>query len=249
MSRHLNNSDQPDLASMCSKTKDIFEIIDNSKVIIFDFDGVIKDSLDAKADAFCSLFGNTSSDVRERIRKHHLEHGGVPREQKIPIYMNFAGIKPDKDSTSAALNKLRQSMAENVINSQWVPGIFEFIRHNSKEKRLYIASASPHGELRYICRELGIERYFTKIYGSETDKTTACQSIIQKEGCSARQCVYIGDALTDIKAAESTNIPFIMRVHRNNLKISCFARYALIDFSSIIKYQIIHHDPSNPSRP
>ena len=52
------------------------------------FDGVIKESVSVKTDAFVDLFRPYGRDVCEQVRKHHLANGGMSRYQKMPTYLN-----------------------------------------------------------------------------------------------------------------------------------------------------------------
>jgi beta-phosphoglucomutase-like phosphatase (HAD superfamily) len=53
------------------------------KAIIFDFDGVIVESVDIKTKAFAKLFESESQDVVEEIVSYHLQHTGVSRFEKF----------------------------------------------------------------------------------------------------------------------------------------------------------------------
>ena len=56
------------------------------KLIFWDFDGVIKDSVPLKTEAFDQLFCEYGEEVRKYVREYHLLHGGVSRQIKIPHY-------------------------------------------------------------------------------------------------------------------------------------------------------------------
>ena len=55
---------------------------DNIKSIIFDFDGVILDSLEAKSEAFEELYADYGTSIVKKVRKYHLSNGGVSRQKK-----------------------------------------------------------------------------------------------------------------------------------------------------------------------
>ena len=56
--------------------------------IIFDFDGVILESVDIKTQAFAELFSEYP-DHLEDIIKHHKNNSGVSRYEKIKYYLNL----------------------------------------------------------------------------------------------------------------------------------------------------------------
>jgi phosphoglycolate phosphatase-like HAD superfamily hydrolase len=61
--------------------------------IFLDFDGVIKESVEAKSAAFVHLFEGFGDDVSKRVRSHHEANGGMSRFEKIPMYLGWAGEK------------------------------------------------------------------------------------------------------------------------------------------------------------
>ena len=77
-------------------TLTIFEVLKDKNIFI-DFDGVIKESLDIKADAFESLFSKFGNDISQKIRKHHDKNSGISRFEKIPLYLEWAGMDASKE--------------------------------------------------------------------------------------------------------------------------------------------------------
>ena len=55
-------------------------------VIFWDFDGVIKESVQVKAEAYVALFSGHGIEVQQKVREHHLQHGGMSRYEKIFLY-------------------------------------------------------------------------------------------------------------------------------------------------------------------
>ena len=195
------------------------ETISRAKVAILDFDGVIKESLDAKAKAFCALFDNGDQRALHEIRTHHLENGGISRDIKIPIYMKIAGLRVDQQSVKEKLDQLSSIIVKNVLDSNWVPGVREYIYSNPFNQNLYVASATPGKELEQICKQSNIFEYFTEIYGSEISKKDACGAILAREKCRPSDCVFIGDSLSDYLPAIELEIPFILRRHNYNNRL------------------------------
>ena len=56
------------------------------KTIIFDFDGVILESIDVKTEAFKKLYQPYGSNISNKVVKNHLANGGISRYEKIKIY-------------------------------------------------------------------------------------------------------------------------------------------------------------------
>ena len=64
----------------------ILDEIKKKDCIIWDFDGVIKDSVNIKGELFVNLFINENKFIKEKIYKHHQENGGLSRVEKLKIY-------------------------------------------------------------------------------------------------------------------------------------------------------------------
>ena len=56
------------------------------KGIIFDFDGVIAESVQVKTDAFAALYASYGADNVSKVVEHHEANGGMSRFEKIRLY-------------------------------------------------------------------------------------------------------------------------------------------------------------------
>ena len=68
----------------------LYYLIKNSSVVFWDFDGVIKDSVDIKSIAFEKLFSIYGTKISKKVRAHHEKNAGVSRFDKIPLYMSWS---------------------------------------------------------------------------------------------------------------------------------------------------------------
>ena len=66
------------------------KLVDQAEVIFWDFDGVIKDSVEVKSIAFEKLFSDYDQNLADRVREHHERNGGVSRFEKIPLYLSWS---------------------------------------------------------------------------------------------------------------------------------------------------------------
>ena len=55
--------------------------------IVFDFDGVLVESVHVKGEAFYQLYEGQGQEIQEKVLAHHLAHGGVSRFDKIKHYI------------------------------------------------------------------------------------------------------------------------------------------------------------------
>ena len=64
---------------------DIKKLIFSSKIIFWDFDGVIKKSNQVKNDAFFNLFEDITKEQKEYILSHHINNQGYQDLKKFLI--------------------------------------------------------------------------------------------------------------------------------------------------------------------
>ena len=149
------------------------ELIQNANVFFWDFDGVIKDSVEVKSNAFTQLFGTFGKDVVNKVRRHHEENGGMSRFDKLPLYLEWSGQRSTQDLVDEYSKKFSRLVKQNVIDSEWVPGVFDFIQDNSKNKKFFLVTATPQIEIEEILVALDIQQHFCKIIGAPIKKGNA----------------------------------------------------------------------------
>lgn len=203
-------------------------------LVFWDFDGVIKESVDVKTKAFVHLFDSYSSQVKEKIRKHHLDNGGMSRFDKLPLYLKWVGEEPAKDKIEEYCNRFSRLVLDGVISSQWVAGVENYLRSNCTRQRFVLVSATPQDEIELILQKLGLEQCFTNVFGSPTRKKDAINKILKSSRIAAHDSLMIGDAHTDLDAAQANNVPFLLRLHDNNDAIfSDYKNATIRDFAKL----------------
>jgi phosphoglycolate phosphatase-like HAD superfamily hydrolase len=73
---------------------------------------------------------------------------------------------------------------------------------------MHIVSGSDQSELRYLCKEMGIDIFFKSIHGSPTTKNTLVKEVIESNGYSKTEIALIGDSYNDYEAAKVNDISF-----------------------------------------
>ncbi len=196
------------------------DIIKTAKVLFWDFDGVIKESVDVKTKAFQELFVEYGTEVTEKIRVHHEANGGMSRFEKFPIYMEFANIKATDEKIKRLCEKFSDLVLDGVVNSPWIPGAETFIRSNTNQQIFIVVSATPTEELLEIIERLNLRSSFESIFGAPTSKTEAIRTSLNRLSIPAADAVMIGDASADLEAASLNKVPFILRRHYSNTKFT-----------------------------
>ena len=197
----------------------ISENIKKAKTIFWDFDGVIKDSVSVKSDAFEELFLPFGSDVAKKIRMHHEDNGGMSRYDKLPIYLNLAAEKNSTYSISKYEKQFSKLVMNRVINSPWVEGVLEYIKTNYKAQKFFLITATPQKEIEEILKKLEISKYFKKVIAAPTNKKDAIKIILSNENINLDDSIMIGDSCSDYEAAKENNVFFVFRKTDLNKKL------------------------------
>jgi len=178
--------------------------------IFWDFDGVIHDSLQIKADGFVSLFPGIDSKSKKYIEKYHFENGGIDRFEKIKhFYFKFHRF----EITNKELYRLAESFSDNIkdkiFQSKYlIDESISFIRSNFENFNFHIVSASEQKELLQICDSFDISKYFISINGSPGRKADHLKKLIKRFDYQLNETAMIGDSINDYEASMKNNISF-----------------------------------------
>jgi phosphoglycolate phosphatase-like HAD superfamily hydrolase len=203
------NSPNNKILSM--KKRGYAKSLNNYSIVFWDFDGVIKLSVDIKTNAFIQLFEGSEAVVLEKIRSHHLKNGGMSRFDKIPLYARWAGVDLNPSMLQSYIDEFSRIALNSVVSSEWVPGVVQYLHSNYRLQDFYLISATPQEEINLITKQLEIHGLFKQIFGFPTIKTLAVSQVLKKSDKDKVNSVFIGDALIDCEAAESNGIDFIFR--------------------------------------
>jgi HAD superfamily hydrolase (TIGR01549 family) len=186
-------------------------------IIFWDFDGVIKESVEIKGIAFKRLFHQFGDDIVNKIEKHHLNNGGISRYEKIPLYLNWAGIVSDNTTIERYANDFSKIVIKAVVDSNWVDGVKEYILNNYNNQKYFLLTATPQEEIEIILNKLEIINCFENIYGSPNKKEIIINKILSSN--MSKKSVMIGDSKSDYSAALMNKIDFILRCTPLNLDL------------------------------
>jgi HAD superfamily hydrolase (TIGR01549 family) len=183
----------------------------NWKTVFFDFDGVILDSVDVKTNAFGKMFSKYGSEIESAVRSYHLANTGVSRFDKFRYYYDSLLFQPIDDELLAKLSAEFSAIAfAEVVAAQFMPGALEALEQLKKASvPMYIVSATPETEMQTIVKERGLEKYFDEVHGSPRKKYEIVREIVSRKKLDAQKCLFIGDAISDYKAAQETGVSFL----------------------------------------
>lgn len=189
---------------MSSKTPNIY------KTILWDFDGVILDSMEIRDSGFEEVLKDFPKADIQRLLNFHRKNGGLSRYVKFRYFFEeIRNRKIDEDEVNQWAQKFSAIMLSLLNDPELIiKDSFQFIKANYKNHNFHIVSGSDGNELRKICSALELDNYFLSIEGSPTPKTKLVDDLIKKYGYDKKSICLIGDSQNDADAALKNEIEF-----------------------------------------
>jgi phosphoglycolate phosphatase-like HAD superfamily hydrolase len=185
--------------------------IDTLRAIVFDFDGVILESLDIKTEAFVALFADYPGRQKE-IRAYHLDNIGVSRYVKFEhITRDILGLaysEADRERLGAEFVRLTH---ERILVCPAVPGAKELLAWLRGRSLRIVASGTPEEELLQIVRERELTEWFDEVWGTPRTKPEILRDVLTSHALAAPDAIMVGDGMSDYEAARQAGIRFLAR--------------------------------------
>lgn len=180
------------------------------KNILFDFDGVILDSMPVREHGFRKIFEHYDKNSVEKLIKYHTLNGGLSRYVKIRYFYEELLNEEVKEGRILELAKeFSVIMTKELINKKYlISDTVWFIKNNFKNYNFHIVSGSDERELQYLCKELELEKYFISIHGSPTPKNNLVKSVLDTNNYNQNETILIGDSINDLEAAKVNQLKF-----------------------------------------
>lgn len=169
--------------------------------IIFDFDGTIADSFDyivsflAERAKLPPLTGKQKQALRGRSMVAMARHFGHSRWHLLGLF--FKG---------------RRQMAGAIKNQRPFTGMPEVIEKlHAEGHELFVLSSNNIHNIHRFLHNHHLHTYFLEIYGGVGlfGKAPALRRLLREHNLERKDCLYIGDELRDIQAAQSIDLRII----------------------------------------
>ena len=182
------------------------------KAIIFDFDGVICESVEVKTNAFRKLFADYPKQL-DKIIEYHTKNGGVSRYEKFKvIYKDIIKEELTQKKFDELCQQFSKCVYQLVVEAPLVRGAEEFLTKYYNHLMFFIVSGTPQDEMISIIREKGLGKYFRNIYGSPRRKDQLIKLILAENNLEKEKTIFVGDSMTDYQGAKEAGIKFIGRI-------------------------------------
>lgn len=180
------------------------------ETILWDFDGVILDSMSIRGEGFKEVLSDYSKQQVEELLKYHRKNGGLSRYVKFRYFITeILGETLDEGTVQGFAQSYSKLMRRELISKKRIiTSVLDFIKRNQGFFKMHIVSGSDGEELRFLCDKLGISQYFESIEGSPTPKTELVSKILIKYAYNKEKTCLIGDSINDYDAANANHIEF-----------------------------------------
>lgn len=181
------------------------------KNIFFDFDGVLAESVQIKTEAFYKMYLSHGEDFAQRVVEFHKAHGGVSRFDKIKKFNGeWLGESLNEDRIQELAGVFSSYVVDGVVNSDEVKGAQQFLDNSDKYVK-YVITGTPTNEIEQILDRRNMTHYFKRIGGSPRKKDYWVERFLNEDELNAEECIFVGDAKADYKAAQAFDVTFVLR--------------------------------------
>jgi len=179
-------------------------------VILWDFDGVILDSMKIKGDGFKKLFSKYEERFVKQLEKYHYENGGVSRFDKIRYFFNdILGEAISEENILKFADEFATIIEKKLFNKDnLIQESVNFIKSNYLKYNFHIVSGAEHNELNSLCDFFELSKYFKSIEGSPIQKEFLVRKILETYNYNTNNVILIGDAIGDYRASVKNKIAF-----------------------------------------
>lgn len=175
------------------------------KVVVFDFDGTIVDSMESFADIAAEVMPKYLPIDWVTARRRYLETSGLPFFQQLEV------IFPKNPANKKVADEFEKKKLENYFEKPLYGDAADTLEH-LRQKGIKIAvSSNNFQELvdRFV-GQTGIA--FDMVLGFRPDFAKGkdhFDHIIRETGCKAEEVAFVGDSLKDGERAAGSGIDFI----------------------------------------
>lgn len=173
----------------------------NPKVIIFDFDGTIADSVDVFVDIAHRISGSHEKIEAEELRSLR---GLIRFGQRVGApYWKFPLV----------LSKVRSMTEKHIDQIKPFRGMTGIIKSlHDRGARLFIVSSNSETTIAKFLELNDLTGYFSGIYGSRRlvkSKTRSLAALVRYEKLVVKDCTFVGDEPSDHQASSALGMRWV----------------------------------------
>ncbi len=174
------------------------------KILIFDFDGTLADTLAAIVDItnhLASEFGYPTSSTEKLAQIRQLGAWQVIQQSGVSVF-----------KLPALVRKIQQELSKEIENAHLFPEMDQTLQQlKSSGHILGIVSSNSSENVNRFLEVNHLQKLFDFVVSSTTlfGKHRSLKRIIQQQGFRSENVIYVGDETRDIEAAKKIGIEVI----------------------------------------
>lgn len=179
------------------------------KAVLFDFDGVVADSMGLKLECYLHALRGFRPDPA-RVEELQIRNAGHPRREVLrAMHRSLLGSEPAPESLDRLVADFEGQDESNRGSIRLVPGVLDLLKSLQGRLRTAIITGTPQDVIDRTVDQLRLAPFFDQVRGTPGDKASHMRAAMEDFGASPRECAYIGDAEGDQRSADVAGVPFV----------------------------------------
>ena len=196
--------------TILTNKKKIYDKLLEKKLIIFDYDGIIVNSVNIKTIVFKQMYRRYGYDIVKKVEKYHIQNGGVNRIDKFK-YFHKKFLK--KNISNIEVKKLSLQFSnlvyKKIINCPNIFGVKALLNYFKNSKIIAVNSATPIKELKKIIEKRNEKKFFNSICGFPYKKQKNLKILLKRHKIKKKDAIFFGDSLQDYLSAKKVSMDFV----------------------------------------
>ena len=183
-------------------------------VVVFDCDGVLLETIQAKLQAYMDWIPREYTQYRETFAAHNRKSFGQSRGVQIRYFFEeLAGVgevtQEFLDSEVERFSSICEPLCEEA---PWAVGAEEFVKACRRGgSHTVVLSGTPQKELEGMLGHRDAMGLFDWVMGFPITKEQGLEKVLGKYGVPAHRVLFVGDAQRDAEAAQAVGTHFVYR--------------------------------------
>ncbi len=179
------------------------------KLICFDFDGTIADTMPWLEENAVRLFNEVYKTDKGKARHDYRMTTGLPFSQQVEL------IYPNGNQNKFIIETFEHEKITRIDEQQLFPETKEVIKNLSQNYLIAVSSSTTKEIIDDYIKKKGIKNYLNDVVGFRPGFEKGKHHfdyLMEKFSLTPAELIYIGDSKKDMERAYNSNIKFIARL-------------------------------------